>query len=120
MTVPAFDLPSGRPSSCHHGGRHLLHVHPLLPRLGRLHQSQRSVSLGPVDRLRRDVASCWRPALHPDAAVEIFNIKRFHSIIRPTILTAFLGYLLVSAALMYDLGLPWNIWHPLVMRNRTR
>jgi Ni/Fe-hydrogenase subunit HybB-like protein len=51
------------------------------------------------------------------AAVEIFNIKRFHSIIRPTILTAFLGYLLVCAALMYDLGLPWNIWHPLVMRN---
>ena len=51
------------------------------------------------------------------AAVEIFNIKRFHSIIRPTILTAFLGYLLVWAALMYDLGLPWNIWHPLVMRN---
>ena len=51
------------------------------------------------------------------AAVEIFNIKRFHSIVRPTILTAFLGYLLVSAALMYDLGLPWNIWHPLVMRN---
>ena len=26
------------------------------------------------------------------AAVEIFNIKRFHSIVRPTILTAFLGY----------------------------
>ncbi len=51
------------------------------------------------------------------AAVEIFNIKRFHSIIRPTILTAFLGYLLVCAALMYDLGLPWNIWHPLIMRN---
>jgi Ni/Fe-hydrogenase subunit HybB-like protein len=51
------------------------------------------------------------------AAVEIFNIKRLHSIVRPTILTAFLGYLLVCAALMYDLGLPWNIWHPLVMRN---
>ena len=51
------------------------------------------------------------------AAVEIFNIKRFHSIVRPTVLTAFLGYLLVSAALLYDLGLPWNIWHPLIMRN---
>jgi Ni/Fe-hydrogenase subunit HybB-like protein len=50
-------------------------------------------------------------------AVEIFNIKRLHSIVRPTILTAFLGYLLVCAALMYDLGLPWNIWHPIVMRN---
>jgi Ni/Fe-hydrogenase subunit HybB-like protein len=51
------------------------------------------------------------------AAVEIFNIKRWHSIMRPTVLTAFMGYLLVSAALMYDLGLPWNIWHPLIMRN---
>ena len=51
------------------------------------------------------------------AAVEIFNIERWHSIMRPTILTAFMGYLLVCAALMYDLGLPWNIWHPLVMRN---
>lgn len=51
------------------------------------------------------------------AAVHIFNIKRFHPIIRPTILTAFMGYLLVCAALMYDLGLPWNIWHPLIMRN---
>jgi Ni/Fe-hydrogenase subunit HybB-like protein len=40
-----------------------------------------------------------------------------HSIIRPTILTAFLGYLLVCVALMYDLGKPYNIWHPLVMRN---
>jgi len=51
------------------------------------------------------------------ATVEIFNIERFHDIIRPTILTAFLGYLLVCGALMYDLGLPWNIWHPLIMRN---
>jgi Ni/Fe-hydrogenase subunit HybB-like protein len=51
------------------------------------------------------------------AAVHILNIKRLHSIIRPTILTAFLGYILVCAALMYDLGKPYNIWHPLVMRN---
>ena len=51
------------------------------------------------------------------AAVHILNIKRLHSIIRPTILTAFLGYILVSAALMFDLGKPYNIWHPLIMRN---
>jgi Ni/Fe-hydrogenase subunit HybB-like protein len=51
------------------------------------------------------------------AAVHIFNIKRMHSIIRPTILTAFLGYGLVCMALMYDLGKPYNIWHPLIMRN---
>src|SRR5208283_372062 len=51
------------------------------------------------------------------AAVHLFNIQRWHSIMRPTILTAFMGYLLVCAALMYDLGLPWNIWHPIIMRN---
>ena len=51
------------------------------------------------------------------AAVHILNIRRLHSIIRPTILTAFLGYILVCAALMYDLGRPYNIWHPLIMRN---
>jgi Ni/Fe-hydrogenase subunit HybB-like protein len=51
------------------------------------------------------------------AAVLIFNIKRLHPIVRPTILTAFLGYVLVCVALMYDLGRPYRIWHPLVMRN---
>jgi len=51
------------------------------------------------------------------AAVHILNIKRLHPIIRPTILTAFLGYVLVCVALMFDLGRPYNIWHPLIMRN---
>jgi len=51
------------------------------------------------------------------AAVHIFNITRLHPIVRPTILTAFLGYVLVCVALMYDLGRPYRIWHPLVMRN---
>jgi Ni/Fe-hydrogenase subunit HybB-like protein len=51
------------------------------------------------------------------ATVHILNIKRMHSIVRPTVLTAFLGYVLVCVALMYDLGKPYNIWHPLIMRN---
>jgi len=51
------------------------------------------------------------------AAVHILNIKRLHPIVRPTILTAFLGYVLVCIALMFDLGRPYNIWHPLIMRN---
>jgi Ni/Fe-hydrogenase subunit HybB-like protein len=50
-------------------------------------------------------------------AVYVFNLERFRPIVRPTILTAFLGYLLVAVALMYDLGKPWNIWHPMVMWN---
>jgi Ni/Fe-hydrogenase subunit HybB-like protein len=51
------------------------------------------------------------------AIVYIFNVKRFEPIVRPVILTAFLGYLLEVGALMYDLGRPWNLWHPLVMWN---
>src|SRR5262252_3215172 len=51
------------------------------------------------------------------AAVHILNIKRLHPIVRPTILTAFLGYVLVCVALLFDLGKPYNIWHPLIMRN---
>lgn len=51
------------------------------------------------------------------ATVHIFNAERFHPIVRPALLTAFLGYLLVVGALMFDLGKPWNIWHPMVMWN---
>jgi c(7)-type cytochrome triheme protein len=51
------------------------------------------------------------------AVVYIFNIERFKPIIRPTLLTAFLGYSLVVVALLFDLGLPYRIWHPLIMWN---
>ncbi len=51
------------------------------------------------------------------AAVYVFNLKRYTPIVRPTVLTAFLGYFLVAVGLMYDLGKPWNIWHPIVMWN---
>jgi Ni/Fe-hydrogenase subunit HybB-like protein len=51
------------------------------------------------------------------ATVYIFNIKRFRPILRPTILTAFLGYVLVIVALMYDLGRPDRIWHAIIMWN---
>jgi Ni/Fe-hydrogenase subunit HybB-like protein len=37
--------------------------------------------------------------------------------VRPAVLTAFLGYILVVLALLFDLGRPWNIWHPLIMWN---
>lgn len=51
------------------------------------------------------------------AAVHIFNIERYKPILRPAVLTAFLGYLLVIFALMFDLGRPDRIWHPLIMWN---
>ena len=51
------------------------------------------------------------------AAVHIFHIERYEPIARPAVLTAFLGYLLVVVGLLFDLGQPWDIWHPLVMWN---
>ena len=49
--------------------------------------------------------------------VYLINFKHYNSIIRPTVLTAFLGYILVSTGLIYDLGKPYNIWHPMIMWN---
>lgn len=51
------------------------------------------------------------------AIVHIFNLKEYKPVVRPAILTAFLGYVLVCLALMFDLGRPWRIWHPLIMWN---
>lgn len=51
------------------------------------------------------------------AVVHIFNIEKYKPILRPSILTAFLGYVLVVFALMFDLGRPDRIWHPLIMWN---
>jgi len=46
------------------------------------------------------------------AACYIFGLKRFHSAVRPAILTAFLGYALVVLALHYDVGRPWRLPYP--------
>lgn len=50
-------------------------------------------------------------------AVHLLNIERLHSIARPAVLTAFLGYVLVIVGLMFDLGRPWFIWHQLIYMN---
>ena len=51
------------------------------------------------------------------AIVHIFNVEKYKPIVRPAILTAFLGYSLVVVALLFDLGRPYRIWHALVMWN---
>lgn len=51
------------------------------------------------------------------AIVHVFDVRRYRPILRATILTAFLGYLLVILALLFDLGRPYRVWHPLVMWN---
>jgi Ni/Fe-hydrogenase subunit HybB-like protein len=51
------------------------------------------------------------------AAVNLFHAKEYEPIVRPAILTAFVGYLLVVLVLIIDLGRPDHFWHPLVMWN---
>jgi Ni/Fe-hydrogenase subunit HybB-like protein len=51
------------------------------------------------------------------AAVHLFHATEYEPIVRPAILTAFIGYLLVVLVLVIDLGRPDHFWHPLVMWN---
>ena len=48
------------------------------------------------------------------ATVYIFGGEKYRPFARPAILTALLGYIAVAVGLLYDLGLPWHIWHPMV------
>lgn len=47
------------------------------------------------------------------AVVYIFCDEHCHGLVRPAVLTGFIGYVFVAIGLMADLGLPWNIWHPI-------
>ena len=51
------------------------------------------------------------------AVVYIFNLQRYRPVLRPMILTAFLGYTMFIISLIMDLGRPFRIWHPVVMWN---
>jgi len=51
------------------------------------------------------------------AIVYIMKREEYHPLVRPAVLTAFLGYLAVIVGLLFDLGLPWNIWHMIVFWN---
>jgi len=55
------------------------------------------------------------------AACYIFGMKRFHSAVRPAILTGFLGYALVFLALLYDVGRPFRLVlaYPFVVQQGT-
>ncbi len=48
------------------------------------------------------------------AVVYIFGIERYHDFARRAILIALLGYLTAATGLFFELGLPWNVWHPMI------
>jgi Ni/Fe-hydrogenase subunit HybB-like protein len=52
------------------------------------------------------------------AAVYLLGFERYRPVLRTAVLVSFLGYMTVIVGMMYELGLPWRIWHPIVMWNR--
>lgn len=51
------------------------------------------------------------------AAVYLLGMERYRPILRSAILISFLGYMTVCAGYLYEIGLPWRFWHPIVMWN---
>lgn len=51
------------------------------------------------------------------AIVHCFHIKKLEPLVRPAIVTGFLGYSLVSIGLLLDLGQPQRAWHTMVYWN---
>jgi Ni/Fe-hydrogenase subunit HybB-like protein len=48
-------------------------------------------------------------------AVHIFGLKQYYPIVRPAILTGFLGYFFVVIGLCFDLGRPWRLPYPMLV-----
>jgi Ni/Fe-hydrogenase subunit HybB-like protein len=46
--------------------------------------------------------------------VYIFGLEEYHPVVRPAVLTGFLGYVFAVLGLMCDLGRPWNLPVPMV------
>ncbi|MGD8439586.1 MAG: Ni/Fe-hydrogenase cytochrome b subunit [Holophagae bacterium] len=51
------------------------------------------------------------------AAVYVFGLERYRPLLRMSILTALIGYLLFITGLILEIGRPWNIWRCLVDHN---
>lgn len=53
------------------------------------------------------------------ATVYIFELKEFQPLLKPSVLTGFLGYIMVVIALLVDLGHPERIWYMMIHMNGT-
>jgi Ni/Fe-hydrogenase subunit HybB-like protein len=52
-------------------------------------------------------------------SVYLLGMQRYRPVLRAAVVIAFLGYLSVVLGYAWELGLPWNFWHPIVMWNRA-
>lgn len=49
--------------------------------------------------------------------VYILNMRKYHLIVRITVLNGFLAYVFYAGALLLDLGRPWNVVNPIIGNN---
>jgi Ni/Fe-hydrogenase subunit HybB-like protein len=49
------------------------------------------------------------------SAVYLFGMKEYKPVVRPAVLTGFLGYFFVVVGLCFDLGRPWRLPYPMVV-----
>jgi Ni/Fe-hydrogenase subunit HybB-like protein len=54
------------------------------------------------------------------ASVYLLGLEKYHAIVRPAVLTGFLGYLFAVLGLLCDLGSPWRLPVPIVWSWGTR
>jgi Ni/Fe-hydrogenase subunit HybB-like protein len=47
------------------------------------------------------------------SAVYLFGRREYHMLVRPAVLTGFLGYFFAVVGLLYDLGQPWRLPYPM-------
>ena len=45
----------------------------------------------------------------------LFGLKEYKPVVRPAVLTGFLGYFFVVVGLCYDLGQPWRLPYPMLV-----
>lgn len=50
-------------------------------------------------------------------AAYIMGWKKYKPVVRPAVLTAFLGYTMVVVGLFFDVGKPWQLWYPMINWN---
>ena len=50
------------------------------------------------------------------SAVHLFGMRQYYPLVRPAILTGFLGYFFVVVGLCFDLGRPWRLPYPMIVQ----
>jgi len=46
--------------------------------------------------------------------IHTFHLNKYHALVRPAVITAFCGYGAAAMSLLFDIGIPWRIWYPII------